>query len=89
MSAARFKQEMEFAARLQHPHILPILAAGAREGLLYYIMPYVAGESLRGRLEREGRLSVADATRLLAEVADALAFGPGNRYVATFLARAG
>jgi formylglycine-generating enzyme required for sulfatase activity/tRNA A-37 threonylcarbamoyl transferase component Bud32 len=77
VSAARFKQEMEFAARLQHPHILPILAAGAREGLLYYIMPYVSGESLRGRLEREGRLSVADATRLLAEVADALAFAHG------------
>lgn len=77
VSAARCKQEMEFAARLQHPHILPILAAGAREGLLYYIMPYVAGESLRGRLEREGRLSVADATRLLAEVADALAFAHG------------
>jgi serine/threonine-protein kinase len=77
VSAARFKQEMEFAARLQHPHILPILAAGAREGLLYYIMPYVAGESLRGRLEREGRLSVADASRLLAEVADALAFAHG------------
>ena len=77
VSAARFKQEMEFAARLQHPHILPILAAGAREGLLYYIMPYVSGESLRGRLEREGRLSVGDATRLLAEVADALAFAHG------------
>ena len=77
VSAARFKQEMEFAARLQHPHILPILAAGAREGLLYYIMPYVAGESLRGRLERDGRLSVVDATRLLAEVADALAFAHG------------
>ena len=77
VSAARFKQEMEFAARLQHPHILPILAAGAREGLLYYIMPYVAGESLRGRLEREGRLSVADASRLLAEVADALSFAHG------------
>ncbi len=77
VSAARFKQEMEFAARLQHPHILPILAAGAREGLLYYIMPYVAGESLRGRLEREGTLSVADATRLLVEVADALAFAHG------------
>jgi tRNA A-37 threonylcarbamoyl transferase component Bud32 len=78
VSAARFKQEMEFAAHLQHPHILPILAAGAREGLLYYIMPYVAGESLRGRLEREGRLSVADATRLLTEVADALAFAHGK-----------
>ncbi len=78
VSAARFKQEMEFAARLQHPHILPILAAGTREGLLYYLMPYVAGESLRSRLEREGRLPVADATRLLAEVADALAFAHGE-----------
>lgn len=74
VSAARFKQEMEFAARLQHPHILPVLAAGAPGDLLYYVMPWVSGESLRHRLEREGQLPVADALRLLTEVADALAF---------------
>ena len=74
VSAARFKQEMEFAARLQHPHILPVLAAGARDGLLYYIMPYVAGESLRGRMDREGRFDPPEALRLVSEIADALAF---------------
>jgi serine/threonine protein kinase/formylglycine-generating enzyme required for sulfatase activity len=74
VSAARFKQEMEFTARLQHPHILPVLAAGAREGLLYYVMPFVSGESLRRYFEREGRLGVDDAMRLLHEIADALAF---------------
>jgi formylglycine-generating enzyme required for sulfatase activity len=74
VSAARFKQEMEFAARLQHPHILPVLAAGAREGILYYIMPYASGESLRRRMEREGRMSTGDMLRLASEVADALAF---------------
>ncbi len=74
VSAARFKREMEVAAQLQHPHILPVLAAGARTGLLYYIMPYVAGESLRARLKRDGALPIADAQRILAEIADALAF---------------
>jgi hypothetical protein len=74
VSAARFKQEMEFTARLQHPHILPVLAAGAREGLLYYVMPFLSGESLRRYVEREGRLGVPDAMRLLNEIADALAF---------------
>ena len=72
ISAARFKQEVEVAARLQHPHILPVLAAGAREGLLYYVMPFVSGESLRHRMLRERRLPVADALRILAEIADAL-----------------
>jgi eukaryotic-like serine/threonine-protein kinase len=73
VSAARFQREITTAAHLQHPHILPVLGTGARDGLLYYIMPYVAGESLRHRLEREGPLPVAEAVRLLREVADALA----------------
>jgi formylglycine-generating enzyme required for sulfatase activity len=73
VSAARFKQEVELAAQLQHPHILPVLSAGARDGLLYYIMPYVHGESLRHRIMREGALPVADAMRILLEIADALA----------------
>jgi serine/threonine-protein kinase len=74
VSAARFKQEMEFAARLQHPHILPVLAAGARDGLLYYIMPFAAGESLRHRMDREGKFDPPAALRLVGEIADALAF---------------
>ncbi len=74
VSAARFKQEVELAAHLQHPNIVPVLSAGARGDLLYYIMPYVVGESLRHRLTREGKLPVADAVRILWEVADALAY---------------
>ena len=73
VSAARFKQEIELAAHLQHPNILPVLTAGAKDDLLYYVMPYVTGESLRHRLTREGRLPVTDAVRILHEVADALA----------------
>ena len=73
VSTERFKQEIELAAHLQHPNILPVLTAGTRHNLLYYITPYVAGESLRHRLTREGRLPIADATRILHEIADALA----------------
>ncbi|HEX5829785.1 MAG TPA: serine/threonine-protein kinase, partial [Gemmatimonadaceae bacterium] len=72
-SAARFRREIELAAALQHPHILPVHSAAVRDGLLYYVMPYVAGESLRQRLEREGPLPVDDALRLLRELTDALA----------------
>ena len=74
VSAARFRQEMEMLARLQHPHILPILSSGTRGELLYYIMPFVAGESLRHRLSEHGKLPVEDALRILTEVADALGY---------------
>jgi len=70
VSAARFKREIEVTAHLQHPHVLPVLAAGARGGLLYYVTPYVAGESLRHRLAQGGALPVRAAVRVLAEVAD-------------------
>ncbi|MFL5575867.1 MAG: protein kinase domain-containing protein [Gemmatimonadaceae bacterium] len=73
-SATRFRREIELAAQLQHPHVLPIYAAGTKGGLLYYIMPYVPGESLRQRLERERPLALADALHILREVADALAY---------------
>ncbi|MCU0636343.1 MAG: serine/threonine protein kinase, partial [Gemmatimonadaceae bacterium] len=68
----RFLAEIKTTARLQHPHILPLLDSGAADGLLYYVMPFVAGESLRDRLTREKQLPVADALRLAREVADAL-----------------
>ncbi|MCC6318090.1 MAG: protein kinase [Gemmatimonadaceae bacterium] len=71
---ARFRQEAEVTARLQHPHILPVLATGGHDDLLYYVMPYVEGESLRQRLSREGRIPVHEATRLLYEISDALAY---------------
>jgi formylglycine-generating enzyme required for sulfatase activity len=74
VSSARFRQEMELLARLQHPHILPILTSGTRAELLYYVMPFVAGESLRHRLITEGKLPVGDAIRILTEVADALGY---------------
>ena len=74
VSTDRFKQEIELAAHLQHPNILPVLAAGTRENLLYYVLPYVPGESLRHRLTREGRLPVRDAIWVLHEIADALAY---------------
>ena len=57
----RFLQEIQIAARLSHPNILPLHDSGEVEGLLYYVMPYVPGESLRQRLDREGALPVADA----------------------------
>jgi len=70
----RFFREIEVAARLQHPHILPLHDSGEAEGFLYYVMPFVDGENLRGRLNRHGELPIHEAVRLLAEVADALAY---------------
>src|SRR5213593_3109020 len=74
VSEARFKQEIELAAHLQHPNILPLLTAGAKGDLLFYVMPFVSGESLRHRLTREGKLPVADAVHIMHEMADALAY---------------
>jgi hypothetical protein len=72
LSAERFEREMRVAARLQHPHIVPLLTAGRAGDTLYYVMPLVEGESLRSRLEQHGELPVAEATRLFREIADAL-----------------
>ncbi|MFN2601338.1 MAG: protein kinase [Gemmatimonadaceae bacterium] len=70
----RFRREIQLAARLQHPHIVPLLFAGARGSLLYYTMPFIAGESLRTRLSKTRELPVQDATKILREVADALSY---------------
>ncbi len=70
----RFFREIEVAARLQHPHILPLHDSGEAQGFLYYVMPYVEGQNLRGRLTRQGELPIHEAVKLLAEVADALAY---------------
>ncbi len=70
----RFLREIETAARLTHPHILPIHDSGEAEGFLYYVMPYVEGESLRGRLAREKQLPLDDALQISREVADALSY---------------
>ena len=68
----RFLREIRLTARLDHPHILPVLDSGEAGGLLWYTMPYVEGESLRDRLRREVQLPVKDAVRLAGEVAEAL-----------------
>ena len=73
ISAERFLREIEITARLVHPHILTLIDSGRADNLLYYVMPYVEGESLRQRLDREGELPVDDGVRVLREVADALA----------------
>ncbi len=73
-SAERFRREVKVIAKLQHPHIVPVLAAGGDDTLLWYVMPYVTGESLRARLVREGALPLADAVRIGREMLDALAF---------------
>ncbi len=59
VNVERFEREIQLAARLQHPHIVPLLTAGASGDLLYYIMPFIEGESLRVKLAREGELPVA------------------------------
>jgi serine/threonine-protein kinase len=74
LSAERFKREIALAARLQHPHIVPLLAAGFAGSHLYYTMPFVDGESLRERMNRERPMAIADITRILEEVARALAY---------------
>src|SRR5215207_10016939 len=61
VSANRFEREITLAARLQHPHVVPVHASGEVDGLPYYTMPFVQGESLRERLRRDGALPVADA----------------------------
>jgi eukaryotic-like serine/threonine-protein kinase len=70
----RFLREIEIAAQFVHPHILPVFDSGEADGFLYYVMPYVVGESLRTRLSREGQLSVDDAVDIACEVANALAY---------------
>ena len=74
LGAERFLREIEIAARLQHPHILPLYDSGSADGLLYYVMPFVEGESLRDRLVRDKQLGLADALRIATEVAGALAY---------------
>ena len=69
----RFLQEVRVTANLQHPHILPLFDSGEAGGFLFYVMPYIEGESLRERLNREGELPITEVARLLRDVVDALA----------------
>jgi eukaryotic-like serine/threonine-protein kinase len=70
----RFVREVEIIAKLSHPHVLPLFDSGTADGLLFYVMPYVEGESLRARLSREGKLPVADVIRLTDQIASALSY---------------
>ncbi len=72
LGSERFLAEIRTTARLSHPHILPLLDSGEANGLLYYVMPFVAGESLRDRLEREEQLPIKAAVDIACEIADAL-----------------
>ena len=72
LGSERFLSEIKTTAKLQHPHILPLLDSGAADSFLYYVMPYVSGETLRARLERERQLPIGDAVRIAKEAADAL-----------------
>src|SRR3954470_14950174 len=73
VGADRFLREIQIAAQLEHPHIIAVHDSGEADGFLYYVMPYVVGESLRARLNREGQLPVEDAVAIACEVAQALA----------------
>ncbi len=70
----RFRREIQLAAKLQHPHIVPLLAGGAHGALLYYTMPFIEGESLREKLAKSRELPVHEAVKILIEIADALAY---------------
>ena len=70
----RFAREIKVTAGLSHPNILPLLDSGEADGQVFYVMPFVAGESLRDRMKREGRLPLVDSLRIAREVADALAY---------------
>ncbi len=74
----RFQREIHLAAQLQHPHIVPLLAADEAGRLLWYIMPYIEGESLRTALDRRGRLPVREVLRIVTDVTEALAFAHGR-----------
>jgi serine/threonine protein kinase/Tfp pilus assembly protein PilF len=74
VGAARFLREIQIAARLHHPHILPLYDSDQADGLLYYVMPYIEGESLRQRLLRERQLPVPESLQIAREVADALSY---------------
>jgi serine/threonine protein kinase len=81
LRAERFQREIETTAQLTHPHILPLLDSGSAGGTLFYVMPYVEGESLRDRIAREKQLPLEDALRIAREVADALGYAHSHGVV--------
>jgi len=81
VNAERFRREIQLAASLQHPHIVPLLATGHADDLVYYTMPLIDGESLRAKLTREGELPIPETGRLLRDVVDALAYAHAHGVV--------
>src|SRR6059058_3377670 len=81
VSAERFIREIGIAARLSHPHLLPLIDSGESGGSLYYVSPYVAGRPLRDRLNRDKRLTIDDALRIAQEVGAALDYARRNGFV--------
>jgi serine/threonine-protein kinase len=81
IGADRFLREIRLAANLQHPNILGLYDSGEADGILYYVMPFVEGESLRARLDREQQLPIHDAVRITREAAEALAYAHQNGVV--------
>lgn len=74
LGAERFLREIEIAARLQHPHVLPLFDSGEADGLLFHVTPFITGETLRARLTRVGRLTLSESARIGREIADALGY---------------
>src|SRR6185436_15605865 len=81
MGGERFLREIRTTATLNHPHIVPLHDSGEADGIVYYIMPFVEGESLRDRLDREGQLPVAEAVRIACDVASALDYAHRHGFV--------
>jgi serine/threonine-protein kinase len=81
VGATRFLREIQIAARLHHPHILPLYDSDQADGLVYYVMPYITGETLRHRLARDRQLPVGDALQIAREVADALSYAHGAQVI--------
>src|SRR5512143_1391420 len=81
VGVGRFLHEIQVAARLHHPHILPLYDSDQADGLAYYVMPYIRGETLRQQLRRERQLPVPEALRIAREVADALSYAHSMKVV--------
>ncbi len=81
LGAERVVQEITTTANLQHPHILPLFDSGEADGFLYYVMPYIEGETLRDKLNRESQLSIDEAVKITTEVADALDYAHRNNVI--------
>ncbi len=81
LGAERFLQEITTTANLQHPHILPLFDSGETDGFLYYVMPYIEGETLRDKLNRETQLSIDEAVKITTDIADALDYAHRNNVI--------